>query len=487
MWIYLIKVTVIWALLLLCFELLYKKSPYYKVNRLYLILTLILGVVLPALPLNLPGSDSPGSVVRTLSRFSNGLQQLDTQPVRPGAQPAPFNYVLLFRWMYYTGALVMLILSIYDIMLILRKAIYGSYQVHTGHRIFNTGKAHAPFSFFGWIFIGRPEAFTDAELGFILAHEDAHNHNRHWLDILIMQCFITVFWFHPLVWRIRHLLKLEQEYEADHLAAGTDAYGYGHFLLRQTLMRAPHPIAHSFHYSPIKLRIEMLTQSRNKRPWKYVALLPVLFGCTLLMARTLEDNQRNRIGDTTAYGGNVFEWQKASTDSIRLEDPVSGKQHTVLQVTQPQIIRMNGTKVYHEDSFKYEVSVIAAQFRNNGQSIHEYLKEKLLEQVHTVPDSLDRIDLTNMVVDARGKIVYYDLVVAYRSPDSRAFSFNGGYVVNDPKYTAIIDKIVKESSDWLPGMVAGKAVPVFFPNGGSLIFMQEPASFKAVKLERVKK
>lgn len=484
MWIYLLKVTLIWSILLLCFELLYKKSPYYKTNRLYLLATLVLGLVLPLLPVTIPIAATPGGNTNTIVRFNNQLQQLNVQQEIPKDRAVPFNYTLLFAWLYGTGAAIMLLVSIYDIVLILRKAIYGSYQIYAGHKIFNTGKAHAPFSFFGWIFIGRPEEYTDAELVFILKHEDTHNNNRHWLDILIMQCFIVVFWFHPLVWRIRHLLKLQHEYEADQSAAGADAYSYGHFLLQQTLMSAPHAIAHSFHYSPIKLRIKMLTQSRNKRPWKYLALVPALLGCTLLMARSDNNDQKNRVGDRTTYAGNTFDWKKQPTDSVKLKDPVSGKRYTVREVAPPQIISMNGAKVYHEDSLKFGVSVMA-QFRHNGQSIHEYLKGKLLEQVGTVPDNLDRIDLANMVVDERGKIVYYDLVVTYRQPDAFS-SYVNNNVIDDPKYAGIIAKIIKESPDWLPGMMDAKPVPVFFANGSSLIFKMEVRAFRAVKLERVK-
>lgn len=486
MLIYLLKVTVIWSILLLCFELLLKKMPYYRANRLYLILLLVLGGILPVLSLPLPEAGTTGPDMNALVLVTSRIHQLDVRPQMPEGQVASFSYSLLFTWLYYTGAAVMLIASIYDIVLILRKAIYGSYQVYAGHKVFNTGKTHAPFSFFGWIFIGRPAVYTHEELGFILKHEDAHNNRQHWLDILIMQCFIILFWFHPLVWRIRHLLKLEHEYEADQAAAGDDAYAYGHFLLQQTLMSAPHPIAHSFHYSPIKLRIEMLTQSGNKGAWKYLALVPALLCCTLLMAKTNDNDLKKRIGDRTTYHGNVFDWEKSPVDSVTLMDPVSGIWHTVKEVAAPQIISINGAKVYHEDSFKHAVSVIVPQFRYNGQSIHQYLKEKLLEQVGNVPDSLDRIDLTNMVVDARGKIVYYDLAVAYQSTNSSSSFFMNNNVINHPEYAGIIDKIVRESPDWLPGMVNGVAVPVFFPDGGALIFHNERRSFRAVKLERVK-
>lgn len=482
MWLYLLKVTVIWGILLLCFELFYKKMPYYKANRYYLLLTLVLGLVLPVLPVAWPGQTNPVAGVTRIIGLSDPLLPVAAGVVPQQAGPEAFNYLALLPWLYYTGAVLMLLASIRDIVRILRKAVYGNYQVYAGHKIFNTGRAHAPFSFFGWIFIGKPEEYTTTELDFILKHEDAHNHNAHWFDILVMQCFIVVFWFHPLLWRIRHLLKLEHEYEADAIAAGDAAYDYGHFLLQQTLLKAPHPIAHSFHYSPIKNRITMLAQSGKKRSWKYVLLVPALFGCALLTANTNGKGQRNRTGDVTTYNGNTFYWKKQQTDTILVQDAATGAQSQIFTKPLSQIMKMNDVQVYKEDTFQAMVSSIPAQFRYNNQSINEYLKVKLQEEMRVIPDSLLRIDLANMVVNEQGKIVYYDLTTSYKKSDG----FTQMNLDNDPVFISAMDKVVADCPAWLPAMVNGKPVPIFLQNGGSLIFNGERRAFKAVKLKSAK-
>ncbi|PSK91525.1 M56 family metallopeptidase [Taibaiella chishuiensis] len=491
MWIYLLKVTIVWSLLLACFELLYRRSPYYRLNRLYLLLTLVLGVVLPALPLTLPEAAPADTGIVTLSRITQPLQQLEARPVAQVMDTEQPGLGAWLKGLYYTGALVVLLLCLYDVVLIFRKAVYGSYQVYEGHRIFNTGRSHAPFSFFGWIFIGRPEVYSDTEIRFILKHEDTHNQSRHWLDVLILQCFLVVFWFHPLVWRIRHLLKLQHEYEADHYAASDDPYSYGHFLLQQTLLKAPHPIAHSFHYSPIKNRIAMLTQAGKKSTWKYLALVPALMGCTLLMARTNDSGNRVRTGDATTYRGNILKWRMDVVDTILVQDAVTKEVQKIWAIPDPQIIALNGAEVYPESSFTGIPTAIVPQFRYKNQSVHEYLKAKLLEQLGSVPDSLLRIDLVNMVVNAEGKIVYYDVTVTYstRNPIDRvggqpAASAPGYYSrmdLEDRIYTPVIDKIVNESPEWMPAMLQGKAVPAFLLTGSQLVFHDEPRAFKARK------
>ncbi len=472
MWIYLLKVTLVWTLLLVCFELLYKRSPYYRVNRLYLVLTLVLGLVLPALPLTLPATVTGNPQTITLSRVVQPLQQLEAKPVIQAMNTGQAGWGFWLKIIYYTGALVVLCFSLYDVLLIFRKAIYGNYLVFQGHKIFNTGKHHAPFSFFGWIFIGRPEVYSEAEIGFILKHEDAHNNSLHWLDVLILQCFLVVFWFHPLVWRIRHLLKLQHEYEADHYAAGDDAYTYGHFLLQQTLLKAPHPIAHSFHYSPIKNRIAMLTQKGKMNTWKFMALVPALMGCTLLMARTNDTGQRVRTGDITTYRGNTFDWLRNTVDTILVEDPATKEIQKIWTRSNPQIISMNGTEVRPESSFTGVTTAIIPQFRYNNESIHEYLKAKLVAHMGAIPDSLLRIDLVNMVISAEGKTVYYDVTVTYRTnnpaigatgaPSGAAPEYYSRVVAQDEVYTPVIDKII----------------------GAELIFNSERRIFKARKRQQ---
>ena len=235
----------------------------------------------------------------------------------------------------------------------------------------------------------------------------------------------------------------------------------------------------------------MLTQRGKMSTWKFLALVPAVMGCTLLMARTNDTGQRIRTGDITTFRGNTFDWLRTVVDTILVEDPATKEIQKTWARANPQIISMNGIEVRPESSFTGVTTAILPQFRYNNQSIHEYLKTKLLEQVGTVPDSLLRIDLVNMVVSAEGKTVYYDVTVTYRTrnqaigatgaPSGAEPEYYSRIVAPDEVYTPLIDKIVSESPDWLPAMIQGKSVPVFFLSGAELIFKNERRIFKARK------
>jgi beta-lactamase regulating signal transducer with metallopeptidase domain len=208
MLLYLLKVTLFWAVFLLLFEALYKKGAHFNGNRVYLLLALFIGTLLPLVTIPLPDSVAGANVMDGLQRVRSGT--LNRELIVASGNNKVINWKMLLEIVYGTGAVIFLALNIREIFLIIRHAIYGNYEEWHHHKIFTGQKVHAPYSFMGWVFIRDPAHYKEQELDYILKHELAHSKNLHWLDLLIMQFFCILFWFHPLVWRYRHLLKLEQ-------------------------------------------------------------------------------------------------------------------------------------------------------------------------------------------------------------------------------------------------------------------------------------
>jgi hypothetical protein len=354
------------------------------------------------------------------------------------------------------------ILCIREVVLILRKAIYGHFKTINGHRIFSNKHVHAPFSFMGWVFISNPEDYSEQELNYILKHEDAHNRRKHWLDMILMQLVFIVFWFHPLVWRYRYLLKLTHEYEADHIAAESDTYTYGHFLLRQTLLKGTPAIAHSFHFSPIKNRIAMLTSFRKNNKWKYALALPVLLGCTMLFAKSTDNNQRVRVGDVTTYKGHRFYWEKDGIDSIQVMDPTTRETTWIVTKREGKIYKMDNDSVYSNE----DEMIIQTQFRSNNQGFHEYLHNKFISVFPKIPDSIVAIGVSNIVIDEKGRVSYYDMRCRTKG---NVYDLS---LADSPfaQYGKTIERMINESPDWLPAIYKGKNINVLF--GGFSVYFR---------------
>jgi hypothetical protein len=367
---YLIKVTVIWTIFLCLYEWLSKRNPSFTLNRIYLFGVLAAGLILPLTTLDIPLFHNKISGVTAIN---NGIRNLDpaTTTQQIGDAERAVDWYGIIKWLYIAGVISLAVMSFREVVLILRTAIYGQFKVVNGHRIFSSTKNHAPFSFMGWIFIAHPEQYTDEELHYILRHEDGHNSRKHWLDMILMQIVFIAFWFHPLIWRFRHLLKLTHEFEADKIAADDNAYDYGHFLLQQTLLKGTPSIAHSFHFSPIKNRITMLTNTK-KNSWKYTLAIPVLLTCTFVFAKSAPDNQRVRLEDVTTFRGHRFYWDKAIVDSMQIMDLTTKETTWVFQNKESAIYRMDNDSVYANENRL----ITQAQFRYNGQQFYEYLESK---------------------------------------------------------------------------------------------------------------
>ena len=460
MLLYLIKLTSVWLVLLIAFELLFKKASYFRANRVYLFLAILAGIVMPLLPLKL---SSQASTVNNTVNLNKNFQRIDVYSNAISSSPAmekTLSWSQVFYVIYFIGAMIMFIITLKEIILILRKAVYGNYITVQNHKIFSSSKLHAPFSFMGWVFMSNPSNYKEDELAFILKHEDAHNQSYHWLDMILIQMVFIVFWFHPLVWRFRYLLKMNHEFEADQKAASGNAYEYGHFLLEQTLLQGTPVIAHSFHFSPVKTRISMLTQTRKTSKWKYALALPILMGYTVLFAKSIPDNQRVRVGDVTTFKGHQFYWTKPSVDTIMITDRESGHIKPIAMRNSGYPFKMDNDSllVFKQTIENYQTP----KFRNEAQDISEYLTEKFKEKIKDPLDTISQIAIYNVIVDAKGKIRYYEVGYRGRHFSDKQYSSN-------PKFDPIIDEIIENCPVVQTMTLRGEPRPTYLGDLGFII------------------
>ena len=119
-----------------------------------------------------------------------------------------------------------------------------------------------------------------AENPAILLHEQMHIRHRHSLDLLLYSFCTAAHWFNPLVWITRTELKLLHEYEADDsvLDQGIDATQYQLLLVRKAVGEQRFSLANGFQHSKLKNRIAMMLSSptSRKRQFAWLLLIPVL-------------------------------------------------------------------------------------------------------------------------------------------------------------------------------------------------------------------
>lgn len=289
MMIFLLKLTTLWAVFALFYALLLRNETFFRANRVYLLGTAMLGVVLSLPPVFQDEFAAPALV---LPAVTIGLQQAETAVDQ-------WNGAVFLRVLYLAGAGIALLRMLWGLSLIGRMAAEGETDfLPDGCVLVRTTHTSVPFSFFKWVFVPqefRSSAERPGPADAMLAHERAHAHGWHSADVLLVELLCVVFWFHPLAHWYRRSLRVVHEYLADAVASGlTDKKQYGLLLIRQAQSGVSLAFVNHFFQSPLKQRLIMLTRNTSPalRAWKYGLVLPVLT-LLLMLIRLAPANAQN--------------------------------------------------------------------------------------------------------------------------------------------------------------------------------------------------
>lgn len=471
--VYLLKVTIAWALFLLLFEAFYQRNRRFTANRLYLLLSMALGLLLPLIPLP---SATPPAMVSVIQNLQPAVTTATEAAVSatPGNTDVPaitaqvsnlasWDIYSVLGFLYWTGVVLLFLRSLADICQVLLLIAGKQVKVVHGHKVIATGKDHSPYSFMGLVFLADPGIYSPQELLYIIQHEAAHNQRKHWLDLWIMQLTCILCWFHPLIWRYRYLLQMQHEYEADEAAARNDTYNYGHFLLQQALLKGVPSMTHSFHFSPIKNRVHMLTRKHHVKSgsWKYLLIAPVLFSCTFLMAKAGDDAENTARPKEMTYQGNTFKWRGTDTVFYDRQTKQARLASANARAKKQIIFSMNGAPVYRN-----ELLSSPANYGTTERAYADMLGKEFLKMCRNTADSQAVAFLRNVVISKEGKVVYFE--ASYGKP----FDPNQGFVWNpfpgrDPWLNSLMEKIIRQAPNWKPATINGQPVNslISFENG----------------------
>lgn len=298
---FLLKLTLCWGFFALLYTLLLRHETFFRLNRLYLLGTSVLGIALAGAGHLLPAwLGAEGLAVGILPAVSIGLRQVDEV-----AHRWTFGQALWI--MYALGTAVALARTAWGLARLIGMVRRGTARrLPDGCLLIETEESAVPFSFFRWVFVPtsnpqlHPEASGSNSL--MLAHERAHAQGWHSADVLLMELFCIVLWFHPLAHWYRRAVRNVHEFLADEAASRrTDKKQYGLLLIRQAQSGPALALAHHFFQSPLKQRLIMLMKQHSApiRAFKYGLLLPLvalfvlLFQQAPLLAQTSGDKPKD--------------------------------------------------------------------------------------------------------------------------------------------------------------------------------------------------
>ncbi len=281
------------VILYMVYWLFLKKDTFFAANRFYLITSIILSLIIPALNFNI-GNVKPesgyGYVLDTVTITSTSLKQSYFENLS--------IYSMLFI-LYFIGVSFFLMRFAFQMHQLSRLIKRFGITNKEGLNIIFTDASYAPFSFFNFIFMNRDMRNDDVEK--ILAHELIHVKQRHSFDIFITEMLVIFQWFNPIVWFYRHSLKEIHEYLADEgvLMKGHGKIYYQQLLLSMTTGIPVTEITNNFNKSLIKRRFIMMTKIKSKMPAKFKIMFaaPVIAGLILMFACTKNGNTSTALSE----------------------------------------------------------------------------------------------------------------------------------------------------------------------------------------------
>ncbi|MFT6706238.1 MAG: ankyrin repeat protein [Flavobacteriales bacterium] len=187
---------------------------------------------------------------------------------------------------YYFGVGIFFLNFLFQIGNVLLKIIRSTDKIKDiDSTIINSTAMTEPCSFFQYIFI-NPESYDYDTYEQILAHEKIHVQKKHSYDLLLSEIAVIFLWFNPLIWLFRKEVEKNIEYQTDDILINGEAVekeSYQMNLLKVAAYSMPLTITTNYNQSLIKQRIMKISakKSNPQSLWKYTFIAPLAF--TLLL------------------------------------------------------------------------------------------------------------------------------------------------------------------------------------------------------------
>ena len=267
------------VLFYLVYWLFLRNETFHLANRLFLLGSLLLAILLPLLPVRYE------VLIEATEGAKNGAHTIaDTFkniPVFKGTKESTttFGWQQAILLIYLTGAAIFLLRLLTQTAVLIHLMIKYRVTSFNGMRVVENEKYGLPFSFFNIVFI-NPKFHTQDDLPEILAHEKVHIRENHWFDLLFIELLTVIFWFNPFIWLFERAIKQNHEYLADKgvLAQGHTVGRYQALLVNQLMGMQIIGITNNLNFALSTNRLKMMTKKKTsaRRLIRFTWVLPAL-------------------------------------------------------------------------------------------------------------------------------------------------------------------------------------------------------------------
>jgi TonB-dependent SusC/RagA subfamily outer membrane receptor len=263
---YLLKTGMWIGIFWLIYWLFLRRETFYRFNRHYLLVGLLLSFLIPLVQLKYSVEISA-----SLS-FDMPVSSVEVQSVH-------FDWMFVILMIYVCGIVAISVRYFLGLRQLAGLLASQPVRMIGTFRVVDSPGFRHPFSVFNCIFINSQDNDELART-MILEHEQTHIRQRHWIDLAIANLVCILQWFNPFVWLYVNTVKQNHEYLADRsvLQNGHSQAIYRAVLISCSLNVHVSALVHSFVNSGKSNRFLMMkkTASNPLHKGAVLVILPVL-------------------------------------------------------------------------------------------------------------------------------------------------------------------------------------------------------------------
>lgn len=296
--IYLIKSGLCLAIFYSFYKFLLEKESFHMFKRFYLLVALIIAFGIPFITFTEYIEVKPQISFSTIPELSNEINST--------IEPQFTNYIPTTFWAIYgVGFFLFSIKFIKNLLKITNKVKRNPKLKIKRFTNVLLQESTIPHTFFSYIFLNKQKFETNQIPKEVLLHEETHALQKHSLDVLFIEVLQILFWFNPLIYFIKHSIKLNHEFLADQevLNKGIAPSAYQQILLAFSSNASEPQLANAINYSSIKKRFTVMKTKTTKQTFwiRSFILLPMLailiysFSDKVTVEKELNLNENNLI------------------------------------------------------------------------------------------------------------------------------------------------------------------------------------------------
>nr|WP_320119916.1 M56 family metallopeptidase [uncultured Marinifilum sp.] len=278
-----------------------KRDTFFRVNRVFLLLTLAASLFIPSLKIpfqpetNFVSSDIAmlDALVLTSQQYLNG--NMLEEVVVTATDKKSYSWYHYIGIIYIFGAFILSLRFLKNLLQLLNWSRTNKRIVKDGVKLVVMNDNYPPFSFLNAVYISNKD-FEKPEFTSILAHERVHVDQMHTFDLIVLEVLSVLFWLNPFVWMYKVSLQEVHEYLADDKVVNSsiNANEYKMHIVNQFAGGELFRLANNFGQSTLKKRIFMLGKIKTPKIAliKLLLLFPIFILLFSAFAFTIEEEER---------------------------------------------------------------------------------------------------------------------------------------------------------------------------------------------------